>query len=180
MVRRSTWIVLAILVVLICIAILVGRRNAEQTEETTSTPPAKVLINKSSSDIKSLLIKKNTGESIEFEKNENNDWVFSDSNDQVVDNTVLENAITQFLTTSALSEINPAPPGQATGMDNPAYIIELRYSQGNLDSIQIGKQTQTESGYYLKTSENTIFVVNPSGVDAMINMINNPPVLSEE
>ncbi len=97
----------------------------------------------------------------------------------MVDTTALENAVTNFVTSRILSELDPAPPGQATGLDNPGYIVELGYLQNEMDTFLIGQKTQTESGYYIGTGDDRVFVVSVSGVEALVNLINNPPFLTE-
>jgi len=178
MIRRSTWFVILILAGLILAAVMISRRNVEQAANITPSITAETLVDKSFIEIKSVMIKKDTGEYIEVEK-KGNDWVLVKPVDEMVDTTALENAVTNFVTSRILSELDPAPPEQATGLDNPGYIVELGYLQNEMDTFLIGQKTQTESGYYIGTGDDRVFVVSVSGVEALVNLINNPPFLTE-
>lgn len=179
MIRRSTWFVILVLASLILAVVMISRRNVEQAAIITPSITAETLVDKSFMEIKSLMIKKDTGEYIEVEK-KGNDWVLAKPVDELVDITALENAVTNFVTSRILSELDPAPPGQATGLDNPAYIVELGYLQNEMDTFLVGEKTQTESGYYIGTGDDRVFVVSASGVEALVNLIDNPPFLTEE
>jgi hypothetical protein len=178
MIRRSTWFVIFILAGLILTALIISRSNIEQATNISPTITEKTLVDKSFIEIKSLMIKKDTGEYIEVEK-KGNDWVLVKPVDELLDTTALENAVTNFVTSKILSELDPAPPGQATGLDNPAYIVELGYLQNEKDTFLVGQKTQTESGYYIGMGDDRVFVVSASGVEALVNLIDNSPFLTE-
>ncbi len=68
MIRRSTWFVILILAGLILAAVMISRRNVEQAANITPSITAETLVDKSFIEIKSVMIKKDTGEYIEVEK----------------------------------------------------------------------------------------------------------------
>ena len=180
MIRRSTWVILGILLGLIFITIIVSKRKPNQSADITPTAFKNNLVSESIMEIVSVQIDNSTDEYLELSRENNDEWIITNPDGENLDKNVIENAVTEFATTRILSELIPAPSKNATGLDNPGYIIYLGYSNGDKDTFIVGNRTQTESGYYVLSGEDKVYVVTPSGVDSLARIIDNPPFLSEQ
>ena len=180
MIRRSTWVILAILVGLILIAVIVSRRNSNQSPAITPTAFNNNLVSESIVEIVSVRFENDTDEYLELRRENNDGWILVNPEGEILDTSVIENAVTQFATTRILSELIPAPSRNATGLDKPGVVIHLGYLNGEKDTFIIGNKTQTDSGYYVLSGEDKVYVVTPSGIDSLVRIIDNPNFISEQ
>jgi len=175
-IRRTTWIVVGIFFGLVAVALLFQQNNISSKVDPTLTPDAEYLFDLEDNEISALAVENEEGNNIEIKLDEYGDWIFKDTDLRVVDTIALDSVLSQISTLRVLSKISPSPPDEDIGLDQPTYIIELDFTDGNQSTIYTGKTTPTESGYYVGTDQNEILVVNKSGIDAIGDLILNPPI----
>ncbi len=61
------------------------------------------------------------------------------------------------------------------GLDKPAYTIQVTIIGGAQHIIEVGNQTPTGSGYYVRFDEGAISVISKDGIDSLANLISTPP-----
>ena len=64
------------------------------------------------------------------------------------------------------------------GLDKPSYTITIKFSGGQTHILEIGSNTPTNNGYYVRLDAGRPMVVGTSGIDALTNLVASPPYLS--
>ena len=57
----------------------------------------------------------------------------------------------------------------------PADTMELGFVNGANHKIEVGNLTPTSSGYYVRFDGGKIYVIEKSGIDALLNLLTAPP-----
>ncbi|MEM7112283.1 MAG: DUF4340 domain-containing protein [Chloroflexota bacterium] len=114
------------------------------------------------------------------------DWQQVAPTAQAVLTTTLTTQVTGFINlTSNRVFSSTENPLSAYGLDAPAYTIGLNTLAGDGTSkaytLSVGNETPTNNGYYVqKPGDPRVYVVAKGSVDNMINLIDNPPLPTEE
>jgi len=176
MIRRPTWILLGIFVVLIAATFFWQRSGKQVTAEPTVTPQIPLLPGLEVTQIKAIKIQDQAGQVVLIEKNASDEWELTTPQGLIEDQTRVDSPLDSFLTLRAINVLAAPPPEQATGLATPAYTISLTQEDGRLTKINIGGATATDSGYYVQTGEGSVYVVGKFGVDGLVDLLKNPPL----
>ena len=177
MVRRTTWILLVIFLGLLVFSLYWHNRNEDSQGEVTPSPVVESLLDIKSDDISTLRIEDERGRTVELMHVEGNGWILLVPKSEATDSNAVDGMVNQFVSLLVISTIDPAPPGDATGLKNPEYQIHLRLKDGRKMIVNVGVQTATGSGYYIKVDDGLVKVVDKIGLEAVTNLIYQPPVL---
>jgi len=177
MVRRTTWIVLVIFLGLLVFSLYWQNRNKDNQGEGTPSPVVQSLLDIKSDEISTLRIEDERGGAVELMHVEGNGWILVVPNSEATDSNAVDKMVNQFVSLHVISTIDPAPPGDATGLKNPQYQIDLRIKNGRQIIVNVGVQTATGSGYYVKVDDGFVKVVDKIGLEAVTDLIYQPPVL---
>jgi hypothetical protein len=176
MVRRTTWIVLVIFLGLLAFSLYLHNRNKDSQGEVTPSPIVETLLDIKSDDISTLRIEDERGGAVEIKHVEGNGWILVNPKSEATDSNAVDAMVSQFVSVHVISTIDPAPPDDATGLKNPEYQIYLLLKGGSQMSINVGIQTATGSGYYVKMDDGFVKVVDKIGLEAVTNLVYQPPV----
>jgi hypothetical protein len=179
MVRRTTWIILVIFLGLLAFSFYWQSRNKNKDNqgEGTPSPVVQSLLDIKSDEISTLRIEDKRGGVVELMHVEGNGWILIVPKSEATDSNAVDKIVNQFVSLHEISTIDPAPPGDATGLKNPQYQIDLRIKNGRQMIVNVGVQTATGSGYYVKVDDGFVKVVDKIGLEAVTNLIYQPPVL---
>jgi hypothetical protein len=177
MVRRTTWIVLVIFLGLLAFSLYWHNRNKDSQGEVTPSPVVQSLLDIKSDEIATLRIEDDRGGAVEIKHVEGNGWILVVPKSEATNSNAVDGMVNQFVSLHVLSTIDPAPPDNATGLKNPHYQIHLRIKDGRQMIVNVGVQTATGSGYYVKVDDGFVKVVDKIGLEAVTDLIYQPPVL---
>ena len=177
MVRRTTWIVLVIFLGLLAFSLYWQNRNKGNQGEVTPSPIVQSLLDIKSGEISTLRIEDERGGVVEIKHVEGNRWILVFPKSEATDSNAVDGMVNKFVSLHVLSTIDPAPPDDATGLKKPQYKIHLRVKDGRQMIVNVGVQTATGSGYYVKVDDGFVKVVDKIGMEAVTNLIYQPPVL---
>jgi hypothetical protein len=76
---------------------------------------------------------------------------------------------------SIVTTLAPPPDLNALGLAAPADTIELGFVSGTSHKVEVGNMTPTSSGYYVRFDGGKIYVIEKSGIDAVLNLLTAPP-----
>jgi hypothetical protein len=102
-------------------------------------------------------------------------WIITEPDRENVDMEAFTGVLQQFTLIEPLSMVDPFPPLDQIGMVVPAYTITVTDQDGKDTVIDVGAQTPTQSGYYVRV-EGKLYVVGLGAIDAFLDMLTNPPV----
>jgi hypothetical protein len=177
MVKKQTWILLVLFLALAGFAIFQkynpGEKSAsaEETQAPTEVP-AVYLFPPEEGSIISLTIMDAQRQVIGLERKDN-EWVITQPFNAVASQATVEEAITQA---DALMVVNQLEldPAEA-GLENPAYIITVKFDSGTTMKAEVGDITPTDSGYYVRKADGSVLVISKYGMEALLNLILYPP-----
>jgi len=186
MIRRSTWIVLAVFLVLVG-AVLIFQKvqkpdssidSADLVGDLQSSAPIEALFHIPEGDfILGLRVEDTTGRNLEIKRdNESATWVLV-SPEGSADQDTINRVLMQLESVSIDQTLSPEIDREVIGLSNPAYTIALEISNGGVFTVFVGNITITNTSYYAQLAGDPPIVVNKFGLDPVINMLDSPPVL---
>ena len=175
MVKRSTWIVLAILALAVGVYFLL--KNQPLKAKTISPTPTggSYLITKADGVLQSLYISDNKGNTFKMQRDLSKSWVITAPTSGAADQGLASAAETQVGALSIITILNSPPALSAVGLAVPVHTMELGFVSGTSHKIEIGDLTPTGSGYYVRFDGGKIYVIEKSGLDAVLNLLTAPP-----
>ncbi|MEJ2600019.1 MAG: hypothetical protein P8Z00_16920 [Anaerolineales bacterium] len=178
MIRRTTWIILAVFVVLLGAAWYLQRNKPATTLQATPTPGRQYLFEIQESNIKKLAITNDQGQRLVLGRDASGAWSLEEPKAAATDVGQAESAVTQLSTLSVLNTLASTPQAEASGLGNPSDVITLTMNSGPLQIAYIGKKTPIQNGYYAQLGKDgPVMVLKTDGVDALLRILDSPPIL---
>ncbi len=179
MVRRQTWILLVLFLALAGFAIYQKYNPSTPKPDKDATPtatiaPVEFLFSAQEGVVTSILIESREGESIGVER-AGTAWSVTKPFEAAADPTSVEAAASQVTALTVLARLDLDPA--AAGLKVPAYTITIGFSSGKFFIAQIGDETPTESGYYVRKDDGSVLVISRDGIDALLGLLLYPPFL---
>jgi len=175
MIRRPTWIILAIFLVLLVLAWYLQQTRQNTQAETTPTPASQALFEIEENAVTGLRVEDNQGRVVELGKDAEGQWALAEPA-ALVDPLKADSAVGQVVTLDASTTLESAPSRDLIGLDPPAFTITVSLSDGTQRVIRVGNVTPIETGYYTQVDDGPVQVVSKFGLDAVIGLLDNPPV----
>jgi hypothetical protein len=183
MMRRSTWIVLGVAVVLLA-ATLFWQRTRSNLETSTEATPAsnepKLEFGFAGAQVIEIVIQDSEGATVVLDRNADGFWELEQPEAEMTNSQTVENALSQLLAVNTVSRISSQTALSDLGLDPPAYRLLLRLDDGSEMVINVGKVTPTGSGYYVLTSseDRALYVVGKYNLEMILNLIQIPPIMT--
>ncbi len=179
--RRSTVILLTIFVLLAVLVWFMQTpdnpiKKAIATSTTVAEGLNRSLINSQKGPISTISIQGSAGKIVTIDKTSGK-WIINMAGDVPADPNLSESAAAQVLYLQILTELDKAPDAAGTGLDKPDYTVSVTFSDSSLYKFEIGKETVTGSGYYSRTFDGKIYILNKNDVDVLLKIYAEPPFL---
>jgi hypothetical protein len=175
MIRRSTWIVLAIFVVLVGVYWFFQRQNENQAQSTTPTPSSQPVFVSGFETIQAVQLEDSTGKIVAIEKDSQGNWNLTKPEAGPADQDQSSTMVSQVSNLRSLAIIGTPPPLDAVGLDTPAYTVTIKTVDGSQQVANIGTLTPTSSGYYVEAEGGPLMVVTKSAIEGLVAYLENPP-----
>jgi hypothetical protein len=176
MIRRSTWIVLFLLAVLIGFTFYFKNYKAKQAAAVTPTSAASASTELFSADLGAptdIKIDDATGKSMEVARNEAGTWELKAPAAVPADQAAAEAAASQVTSLQILSTVQIGL--DVVGLDKAAYTMWITFNGGKAHILKVGSVTPIEDGYYTSLDGGPVRVVDKQGLDALIPLLEQPP-----
>jgi hypothetical protein len=182
MIRRSTWILLVVFIVLVAGTYYWQRNKSEkEAQQAQITPTVQVM--QSLFDLTDKIV-----DQIAFVGPEGSTlilqldtatqaWSVMDVPAEEADQTLIQTGAEQLFALNVATTFSAPPPLEQLGLDLPAYRIMLHTEDGSNIVLRVGDMTPTGSGYYVQVDSQPPVVVTKSGLDTVLNLLKNPPLL---
>jgi hypothetical protein len=178
MIRRTTWIILGVFIVVLGLAWYLQRNKPATAVQATATPGRQYLFDIQESNIKKLEISDNQGQRVVLGRDSGGVWSLIEPKAAATDVGQAESAVTQLATLSVVNMLPATPPPVSSGLDGPTDVITLTMNSGPLQIAYIGKTTPIQNGYYAQLGKDgPVMVVNSNNVDALLQILASPPIL---
>lgn len=177
MIRRSTVVYIFLLLVLAGAYYYLNYREGPAEPELTIEPGTEVaqeyLFTAEEGTPTSIQIESKSGETVEVARGEDNSWVLNQPVEAKADQGAAEAAASQVTALRILDTVPGVDPG-IIGLENPEYVLTLKFTGGGERRADIGVITPTESGYYVRAADK-IVIVSRSAIDSLLGLLTNPP-----
>lgn len=180
MIRRSTWILLLVFVLLIIGTVYIQRRESNTEANATPTIEADTpfLVIPEGVDIVGVRIMNESGDVVDISRqNASNEWSVANQDDGIVDNDRITTALSRLQSVNIKAELEDDTPLEVLGLASPDYTITLRLSADNQLKVYVGSVTIASDSYYSLVDNGSALVVSKSGLDAVIGFLEDPPIL---
>jgi hypothetical protein len=178
MIRRSTWIVLVVLAVLLGLTWYLQARNTENAAETTPTVEPSSFLDLDTNLVASLRIIGPQGNAFLAERDENANWTLLEpARSSPLESTVVESNLSQLVHMDTGSSLEMPPPLEAVGLVVPEYVIELTLVDGRVHRLEVGNETPSGSGYYTRVDNSEMIVAGKFAMQAVFGMVDDLPLV---
>lgn len=173
--RTGTWVAIAVFAAIALLAYFLNR-DAGITAEAEITPTVEEKsVFDTTSIITSIEVSPTDGETVRLERNAENVWVLTQPHKIEADSGLAEAAASQ-ITALKINETIEGDPS-IFGFDSPAYTITVEFENGTKSVLEVGDNTPTNNGYYVRLNKQTMMIVSLSSIDSLTNLANFPPYL---
>ena len=184
MIKRSTWVLLFIFLVLL-VGYFVWQKEGPKITAKNNTPtPTQVEVEflidmPEDVYIKEVELASLEGDKLKFNREGNNvDWVLEEpSAGDFTDALSIDAAVRSLEYATVDMTMSDFDQLDAVGLQEPKYQITLTLSDGTTHEIAIGDETITHIQYYLRIDNSVPKVVLKSSFEGLINFLTNPPIL---
>jgi hypothetical protein len=182
MIRRNTWIVLGVFILLLALAIFWDRIPALNPPEATPTamPVAESLFEFTADEVQQLTLNGIAGETAVYQLDEEGTWKLTTSQDtggKELDSEEVSYAVEQLARWQPLASIEAITELQAIGLIDPATRITVTLSDGEEVQVGVGDETVTGSGYYVHVGGQQPQIISITNVEEVTNLLYSPPML---
>ncbi len=175
MIRRNTWILIVLLAAVIGFAIYFNNRKAKQAAEATPTAAPLSLLSSAEGTPNDIKIEQPaSGKSVEVARTSSGTWVLKAPEAVPADQAQAEAAATQVGALKIL--LGDISLGlDVVGLDKPTDIITVVLSGGKTHVLNVGSVNPLGTGYYVQVDGGKAQLVDKTGLDALLTMLDNPP-----
>lgn len=180
MIRRSTLILVVVFLLALAGFLLLNRQKEQAAALVTPTAASQPLFELEASQLTGIQVADAAGREVRLERI-SGAWVLIDPAATATDTASAESLASQIASLTARSFIENPPAASATGLEPPAFTIRLQLEDGSRLTAEVGSETPTKSGYYVRlddgqTAGGRLAVVSTFSVDGITGVLDNPPI----
>lgn len=179
MIKRPTWILVALFAVSVVGLLLWQRFKPDETASEALPTQAPKLFDFDASVITRLELKDAT-QTVFYIKQPDGNWYFSTDTMTVADSTEIMNRLATLMSVRVLNVLKTPPGDDLTGLSQPVLTLMMTLEDGKTYQLVVGSPTATGSGYYTRAGGSQVLVVNKSTVDQILGLKTAPPLLTPE
>lgn len=177
MITRSTWVLLAIFVILLAVVLLLPQFKGNEAEPSpTITPVLESPFTFLVGDVVEFRVVSSDGATVIVGRGDDSIWKLIEPKEEVSESNNIEGVVAGIVNINLLTKIDPAPPADVSGIASPMYTVTMVDKNGKEEGLLIGNLTPTSSGYYVQTDDGQVFVAETSKIDQVIELVQNPPI----
>jgi hypothetical protein len=178
MIRRSTWYLVAVFVVVLGGAVYWQQRPPDSPEnEPTPIPAAQPLLPVTPEELAGLQVQEINGGVVILERAAGGAWELVQPAGVETDQAQVETKLGQLTSLRVKTSLEPAADLSIFGLDSPAYRVSLSTTDGQEYGLAIGDLTPTGDGYYVQLNGNPPQVINKINMESFLGILDEPPVL---
>ena len=185
MVRRSTWIVLGIFVLLLVSLLVYQRVSKKEADEEpvvdiaelSNLEPIEQLFNiPIDAYVTGLLVENYEGGRVEIRRNgKEEDWLLIEPAGDA-DQDTIDRVIDQILSVEIDESLTEEIGLDSLGLEEASKTISLRISNGGVFKLYIGDVTITNTSYYARITGRNPLVLKKFPLDSVLNWLDDPPI----
>lgn len=174
MIKRSTWIVLAVFIALLGLLWLLEWSPAAPARKSRVTPAATrqpaLLQGINSANILRIQIQTTDGVLIAVSRGGDKTWAYEQAGGSPVDPGKVEELLSVLLSLRPQTSVDPSVTLDAVGLTGQPLIITLNDAAAQLYTFKFGRQTAINSGYYVSLNDQSPVVVSNDAMEPVIRL----------
>ena len=171
MIKRNTWILLAVFVVVLGAAYGIQQTNLFGPQVSPTATPNPSLLDLTNNQVSGIQLVDQHGLNVVVKLGSNKQWSIVQPPDSQISQGNVQEILSELGGIAIQSTILNPLPLDSTGLQLPTYTLTLTYASGQTHIIKVGSLTATKSGYYIQLDSGNTVIVNQSGVDSIIEML---------
>ncbi|HWQ84794.1 MAG TPA: DUF4340 domain-containing protein [Anaerolineales bacterium] len=175
MIRRNTLILVGVFLLALAGYVLLNRQQEQAAAQITPTAATQPLFEFEASELTGIQVADSSGREVRLEMM-SGAWVLVDPTAEATDTERVTSLATQIASLTARSLIENPPAASAMGLEPPAYTVRLQLGDGSRLTLEVGAETPTQSGYYVRLADGRVAVVSTFSVDGITAVLDSPPV----
>lgn len=180
MIKRSTWVWMVIFVALAAVTFYLQR--SEDTVPSTATvegtvspvPTISYLFPAEEGVVISMLIESRDGKIVGFER-QGQVWAMTTPYNAETVPGAVEAAASQVTALPIEKTLDLDP--SVVGLNSPSYTITVGFTSGKFIIVQVGDETPTAAGYYVRKDDGPVLVVSTYNLSSLLDMLTFPPLI---
>ena len=178
MIRRSTWIFVAVFVILLGVAFYLERSGVLEKEADPLPTPRPQLVNIDAALFRQIEIDSAQGERVILDKDSQGEWqLIEPAGKQIGNVTSLEAAINAISSLQALNALENEIAVEVIGLSPASYTLTVRTNDARELVLRFGSKTPTGSGYYVQNQSGNLFVVSTLNFESVLKLLSDPTIL---
>jgi hypothetical protein len=174
--RAGTWFTLLLLAVLIGTTFYLNREKDFEDIDVDIVTSEIAFVFAEGKIVSSIEVKSADGRTVKVVRSAENVWALKVPDDVEADQGMVEAAASQVTALMIISEVDADP--KILGLDKPAYVITIEFTDGEKHTLEVGENTPTNSGYYVRLDKKKTMIVALSGIDSLTSLAFFPPYLN--
>lgn len=175
MIRRSTLVLVFVFVLALGGYLLFNRQKEQAAALVTPTSATQPLFDIEASELTGMLVADAAGREVRLELI-SGAWVLIDPTVEATDTAEATSLASQLAALTARSFLETPPAASALGLEPPAFTIRLQLSDGSRLTAEVGAETPTQSGYYVRLGDGRVAVVSTYSVEDITAVLDDPPI----
>lgn len=180
MIRPSTVVYVVLLLGLVGVYFYLKNRDQTADIELTAEPSAEItqayLFPAEEGTPDSIRIESRAGQTVEVERDADNAWKLIHPTEAKADPAAAEAAASQVTTMRIVDTVPDVDP-KIIGLEDPEYVLTLKFTSGGERTVDVGVITPTQSGYYVRDLAGDVVIVSRDAIEPLIGLLDNPPYL---
>jgi hypothetical protein len=178
-IKRNTWIMLAVLAVVLAVAYVSQNQPQKASGAPTPTPgDVSFFTDVSEKSITTLRIEDASGKAVVLGRDAAGLWLVTQPKGGPTDVAQAETAVSQLLALQSISPLDPTSDPGIFGLGKPAYTLTLTLEGSQKYVLLIGDVTPLGNGYYVRLNQNAPDIVNKGSIDALLGLWSHPPFVA--
>lgn len=182
MIRRNTWILLAVFAVLLIAAVYLQRSGGLTAGEvaTPTVEQQQLLLDVGADEISGFQIEDAQGKVVAVKRDAQGAWALTEPQAQNTDSVKVDSVVTSLASLEVLNTLESGLALDVIGLTKPTYTLQIGLANGSQHVIEIGEATPTGTGYYARMDGGAPVVVSKFAVDSAAELLTTPPIIATE
>lgn len=174
MVRRNTWMLVALLLALVALSFYLRERKANAPPSATPTASMANLFDGEQGGATRIRVQSSLGLVVDLRRDSSGKWIVDAPQRAEADQAAAEAAATQVGALRVLATVDLE--GEIVGLDKPEYTLTIGFGDAPEHKLLVGSRTPIQDGYYVRLDGGPVQVADKSGLDELTGLLENPPV----
>ena len=177
MIRRSTWIILVIFILLLLTVLFWQRGQQNQQEQITPTPATSYLFDLAGKSITGIAISDPQGKTVSAIKSSDGTWTLEEPAGEPADSERIDSIVGITSGLQVISTLFKVGDMETLGLNPASYQIDINLNDGTRLHAFVGGLTPTQSGYNVFIEGQPLKIVERYSLEEVLSILTNPPIL---